>query len=48
MKFSEERTEKFYVLNTSGRLDASTSGSFEEKIISIIDSGEKNILINFL
>ena len=47
MKFSEERTEKFYVLNTSGRLDASTSGSFEEKLISIIDSGEKNILINF-
>ncbi|MBU2491514.1 MAG: STAS domain-containing protein [Bacteroidetes bacterium] len=47
MQFSEERTEKFYVLNAGGRLDASTSSSFEEKLTSIIDSGEKNILINF-
>ncbi|OGU34098.1 MAG: hypothetical protein A2068_09040 [Ignavibacteria bacterium GWB2_35_6b] len=47
MQFSEERTGKFYVLNVSGRLDASTSSSFEEKLTSIIDSGEKNILINF-
>lgn len=47
MQFSEERTGKFYILNVSGRLDASTSSSFEEKLTSIIDSGEKNILINF-
>lgn len=47
MQYSEERTGKFYVLNVSGRLDASTSSSFEEKLTSIIDSGEKNILINF-
>lgn len=47
MQFSEERTEKYYVLNISGRLDASTSSSFEEKLTSIIDSGEKKILINF-
>ena len=46
MQFSEERTDKFYVLNVSGRLDASTSSSFEEKLTSIIDSGEKNLLIN--
>ena len=46
MQFSEERTGKFYVLNVSGRLDASTSSSFEEKLTSIIDSGEKNLLIN--
>ena len=47
MQFSEERTGKFYVLNVSGRLDASTSSSFEEKLTSIMDSGEKNLLINF-
>ena len=47
MQFSEERTDKFYVLSVSGRLDASTSSSFEEKLTSIIDSGEKNLLINF-
>ena len=47
MQFSEERTDKVYVLNVSGRLDASTSSSFEEKLTSIIDSGEKNLLINF-
>lgn len=47
MQYSEERTGKYYVLNVSGRLDASTSSSFEEKLTSIIDSGEKNILINF-
>ena len=47
MQFNEERTGKFYVLNVSGRLDASTSSSFDEKLTSIIDSGEKNLLINF-
>ncbi|KAB2841541.1 MAG: STAS domain-containing protein [Melioribacteraceae bacterium] len=47
MQFSEERTGKFYVLSVSGRLDASTSSNFEEKLTSIIDSGEKNVLINF-
>lgn len=41
MQYSEERTGKYYVLNVSGRLDASTSSSFEEKLTSIIDSGEK-------
>lgn len=47
MQFNEERTGNFYVLNVSGRLDASTSSSFDEKLTSIIDSGEKNLLINF-
>ncbi|MFH0736628.1 MAG: STAS domain-containing protein [bacterium] len=47
MEIKEERTGRFYILSITGRLDASTSNIFEEKLISLLDSGETQILINF-
>ncbi|MCF8239934.1 MAG: STAS domain-containing protein [Melioribacteraceae bacterium] len=47
MDIKEEKNEKYFVLSIVGRLDASTAGAFEEKLLSVIDSGEKKLLINF-
>ncbi len=47
MEIKEEKNAKYYILGITGRLDASTSSVFEEKLVSLLDSGETNILINF-
>lgn len=47
MNISEEKINGYYIFGLEGRLDANTSGSFEDKLINKIDDGETNILVNF-
>ena len=47
MEIKEEKTDKYYVLSLSGRLDASTAPPFEEKLTSVIDDGNESVLVDF-
>ncbi len=47
MEIKEERRGDVKVVGLSGRLDASTSPSVEENLLSLLDQGEKRLVIDF-
>lgn len=47
MDILTEKMDNFYVFKLVGRLDASTSNDFEEKVLDAISAGETNMIINF-
>jgi anti-anti-sigma factor len=46
MDISEERKADAVVLALSGKLDATTAKTFEKKLLTQIDSGERRFVIN--
>ena len=46
MDIHEERKDGFLVLGLEGRLDAVSSKMFEEKVLALIDGGERRIVID--
>ncbi len=46
MEIREEKKESFLVLGLVGRLDATTSKLFEDKILATIQGGEKQFVID--
>lgn len=46
MEISEDRKADAVVLALSGKLDATTAKTFEKKILSQIESGERRFVIN--
>lgn len=47
MTINVEKKDKYCVISIAGRLDASTSGEFEEQLIKKLEEGEVDIVINF-
>ena len=47
MDITEDRKAGVIILGVTGRLDATTSKSFEERILATIDTGEKKFVIDF-
>ncbi len=45
MEITEERRENILILRVIGRLDSSTSKTMEERLLSVIDSGEGRLVI---
>ncbi|MBM4124275.1 MAG: STAS domain-containing protein [Nitrospira sp.] len=48
MEITEQKKGPVVVLTLKGRLDASTAGRLEEKLLALIDGGEKQFVGNFL
>lgn len=46
MEVNKSKTGNFSVINLTGRLDTSNYGELEKKLIEMIDSGEKEIIVN--
>ena len=46
MDISEDRKAETVVLALSGRLDSTTANTFEKKLLSQIESGERRFVIN--
>jgi anti-anti-sigma factor len=46
MDIHEERKDGFLILCLEGRLDAVSSKTFEEKVLAVIDGGEKRFVID--
>jgi len=46
VEIKEEKINSFTVVSVKGKLDASNSARLEEKLLSILDKNEENILIN--
>jgi len=46
MDIYEERKDGFLVLGLEGRLDATNSKMFEDKILAVIDEGERQLVID--
>lgn len=46
MEIRDEKVNGFTVVRIKGKLDASNSNVLEEKLVSIIDKNDENILIN--
>ncbi len=47
MEILEQKLDNGYEFKVIGRLDASTSNDFEEKVIAAIENGETEIIVNF-
>ncbi len=47
MNIKEAKKEKATVLAIEGRLDSSTSGELEKVFLTVMDAGEKNIVVDF-
>lgn len=47
MEIREEVNDNHTTVTIAGRLDASTSGDLENKIVEIIDNGAKKVIIDF-
>jgi len=47
VNIKEIKKEKAIVLMIEGRLDSSSSGMLEKKILSLLETGEKNFLVDF-
>lgn len=47
MNIKEVKNDKATVVMIEGRLDSSTSGELEKKLLTIMDAGEKNIVVDF-
>lgn len=48
MEITEQKKGPVVLLTLKGRLDASTAGRLEEKLLALIDGGEKQFVCNFL
>lgn len=46
MEINEERKAGLVILGLSGKLDATTAKTFEEKILAEIDSGDRQFVID--
>lgn len=46
MEFSGEKTGDYYVVDVSGRLDATTSGEFEAECDKWLEQGETKIVVD--
>ena len=46
MEITERKTADVVTLGLSGKLDATTAKTFEEKLLSQIESGERRFVIN--
>ena len=46
MEISEERKDGFLIFCLEGRLDATSSKMFEEKILAVIDAGETRFVVD--
>jgi anti-sigma B factor antagonist len=44
MEIREERSGKIVILKILGRLDSGTSGAFEERLLALFDSGDRQII----
>jgi anti-anti-sigma factor len=47
MNIKEHRVGNTLVILAEGRLDSGSANDFEEKVLQIIDGGEKSILLDF-
>jgi anti-anti-sigma factor len=47
VEISEKKENEIVVIGLNGRLDAATSFDFETKIIGLIDSGERKLVVDF-
>lgn len=47
MNIFESRQKDIVVLAVYGKLDAATSSAFDEKLLHLLEKGEKNFLIDF-
>jgi len=47
MNIKEVKTEKATVLILEGRLDSTTSGVLEKRILALTGAGEKNFVVDF-
>lgn len=47
MEIKEVKKNQVTVLMVEGRLDSSTSGTLEKNLISAIEAGEKNLVLDF-
>jgi len=47
VEIKENKKDAVVLLELKGRLDASTSPKFQKKILSVIEGGEKNLVIDF-
>lgn len=46
MEISEEKKGDALVLSLSGRLDAATSKAFQDRILAVIDAGERRLVVD--
>ena len=46
MEISEDRTADVVILGLSGKLDATTAKTFEDKILADIEAGERRLVID--
>lgn len=46
MKIKEDKKDQAMVLTIEGRLDSITSGTLEKEFLTIIEAGEKNIVVD--
>jgi len=47
MEIKETRKDAIAIMEVSGRLDAGTSPVLEQKFLSVLDRGDKDIVIDF-
>lgn len=47
MEIKQIKKNKTVILNVEGRIDSSTSGVLEKKILTILEEGEKNLIMDF-
>lgn len=48
MNILENKNENIVILAPEGRLDITNSGDLEKKLLSLIDIGEKQFILDFL
>jgi len=48
MEITEQKRGTVVLLTLTGRLDASTSGRLEEKLVGLIEGGERSFVLDFL
>ena len=48
MEIIEDLIDGNMVLSLSGRIDSTSAGEFEEKLVSVIDGGAHTLVIDFL
>jgi anti-sigma B factor antagonist len=46
MEIVEEKLQNVWILKPVGRIDASCSGQIKDKVLSLIDTGQKKLLID--
>ncbi len=47
MEIDEAKNGDVVLIGLTGRLDSNTSGSLEQKLLALIDKGEKQFIIDF-